>query len=160
MSNVSARKSIGAMAPIIEEIVRGGGSVRLGVKGTSMMPLLRSEKDAVLLVKPDNLRRFDVVLFKKADGRIALHRIVGLADTLTIIGDNQYSFDRKIPKSDLIAKATEFHRGKHKIGERKIRAFGAVWFALYPIRRISRKGIIWIRNRLSACMRFLRSKFR
>lgn len=160
MSESSARKSIGAMAPVIKEMVDGGGSVRLEVKGSSMMPLLRSEKDAVLLKKPDNIRRFDVVLFKKADGRIALHRIVKIGELLTIIGDNQYSFDRKIPKSDLIAKAAEFHRGKVRIGERKIRAFGAFWFALYPLRRISRKGFIWIRNRFAACMRFLRSKFR
>lgn len=160
MNKVSARKSIGDMAPIIEEIVKSGGAVRLDVKGTSMMPLLRNEKDAVLLKNPDNVRRFDVVLFRKADGRIALHRIVKIGDFYTIIGDNQYSFDCGISQCDLIAKATEFHRGHHRISEKKIRAFGAFWYSIYPMRRLSRKGFLWIRNHLSACIRFLRNKFR
>ncbi len=161
MNDSSSRKSITAMAPIIFEIVSAGGSVRLDVKGNSMMPLLRSERDAVLLKKAEDIARYDVVLFKKADGKIALHRIVDIKDnTYTIIGDNQYKFDYAIPKEDLIAKAVEFHRGRHRIGEGQIRAFGAFWYTTYPLRQFSRKGFKWIKRQSPACIRSLRNRFR
>ena len=65
MINNTSRKSISAMSPIIYDIVSCGGSVRLDVKGNSMMPLIRDEKDAVLLKKPEKIQLYDVVLFKK-----------------------------------------------------------------------------------------------
>ena len=149
------------MAPVIEEIVSLDGSVRLDIKGTSMMPLLRNEKDAVILEKPLNLQKFDVVLFRKKDGYIALHRIVNITnDTYTIIGDNQYRHDSGIKKSDLIAKATVFCRGKLRINERQIRLFGAVWYSTYPLRKFLKRGFSWIKRRLSTYGRSLKNKFR
>lgn len=149
------------MSPIISEIVLSGGSVRLDVKGNSMMPLLRNERDAVLLRKADSICKYDVVLFKKSDGKIALHRIVDIKDdTYTIIGDNQYRFDYEIRKEDLIAKAVEFIRGKHRISEKQIRSFGVFWYATYPLRNFARKGFTWIKRHSPACIRSLRNKFR
>ena len=149
------------MSPIIYDIVSCGGSVRLDVKGNSMMPLIRDEKDAVLLKKADNVQLYDVVLFKKGNGRIALHRIVEITnDTYTIIGDNQYRFDRNIRYDQLIAKAVEVQRGKRHIGEDSIRKFGAFWYATYPIRNFTRRGLGWIKRHTPACIRSLRNKFR
>lgn len=161
MNNYTSRKSITAMSPIIYEIVSSGGSVRLDIRGTSMMPLLRSERDAVLLKKAENIVKYDVVLFKKKDGKIALHRIVDIKDdTYTIIGDNQYKFDYAVSKEALIAKAVEFHRGNHRIGETTIRVFGLMWYATYPLRNFTRKGLTWIKRHLPACIRSLKNKFR
>ena len=161
MSNITSRKSISDMAPVIHEIVSAGGSVRLDVKGNSMMPLLRSERDAVLLKKAENIQKYDVVLFKKKDGKIALHRIVEINDDFyTIIGDNQYKFDYKIHISDLIAKSVEFYRGKKRINERQIRTFGTMWYATYPLRKFVRKGFSWIKRHLPDCIRSLKNKFR
>lgn len=161
MIDNTSRKSITAMSPIIYDIVSGGGSVRLDVKGNSMMPLIRDEKDAVLLKKADNIQLYDVVLFKKDDGRIALHRIVEITDdTYTIIGDNQYRFDRNIEKDWLIAKAVEIQRGKRRIGLKSIRKFGAFWYSTYPIRNFTRRGFRWIKRHMPACIRSLKNKFR
>ncbi|MBQ6999157.1 MAG: S24 family peptidase [Clostridia bacterium] len=161
MSDNISRKSIQDMAPVIYEIVSAGGSVKLEVKGVSMMPLLRNERDSVLLKKADNLSLYDVVLFKRANGKIALHRIVEINnDTYTIIGDNQYRFDRNIKQADLIAKAVEFHRGTKRIGENGIRKFGAFWYTTYPIRNFIRRGFSWIKRHLPDCIRSLRNKFR
>lgn len=161
MIDNTSRKSIIAMSPIIYDIVSGGGSVRLDVKGNSMMPLIRDEKDAVLLKKAEDIQLYDVVLFKKDNGRIALHRIVEITDdTYTIIGDNQYRFDRRIRNDQLIAKAVEVQRGKRCIGEKSIRKFGTFWYATYPIRNFTRRGLGWIKRHTPACIRSLKNKFR
>jgi len=160
MSNNVFRKSISDMFPVIYDIVSSGGSVKLDVKGNSMRPLLRSERDAVILKKADVIKKYDVVLFKKDDGSIALHRIISIKDSsYTIAGDNQ-GLDFGIKHDALIAKAVEFQRGRHCISEKQIRSFGRFWFAIYPLRRISRKGLTWIKNHLPACIRSLKNRFR
>lgn len=161
MSNTVSHKSISQMSPIIYEVVSSGGSVRLEVKGKSMMPFLRSEKDSVLLKKADNIKKYDVVLFKKHTGKIALHRIVHIDDGIyKIVGDNQYRFDTNIKKEDLIAKAVEYHRGKLRIGETEIRTLGMLWYATYPLRNFLRRGFRWIKRHSFACIRCLKNKFR
>lgn len=160
MQNVH-RKSIKDIAPVIYDIVSSGGSVRLDIRGNSMMPLLRSEKDSVLLKKADSIEKFDVVLFKNDSGTIALHRVVDIVDdSFIIIGDNQYAFDIGIKKDNLIAKAIEFYRSGKCISEKQIRLFGAFWFALFPLRRIARKVLIWTKRHLPACVRSPKNKFR
>ena len=161
MSDIVSRKSIQDMAPLIYEIVSSGGAVKLEVKGNSMMPVLRNERDAVLLKKAENISRFDVVLFKRANGKIALHRIVEINNgTYTIIGDNQYRFDKNIKNEDFIAKAVEFHRDDKRIGEESIRKFGAFWYWTYPLRNFIRRGFSWIKRHLPDCIRSLKNKFR
>ncbi len=160
MSNTH-RKSINAMVPVISEVTSAGGSVRLDVKGNSMWPLLRSEKDSVLLVKPDNIKKNDVILFRRFDGKIALHRVISLTDDhLTTIGDNQYVFEGNVDKSSVIAKAIEFRRGKKRLDEKYIRNFGVIWVAIFPLRRVTRKGLSWIRRHSPACIRTYIDKFR
>ena len=160
MSNVF-KKSIIHIAPVISEIVSNGGSVKLEVKGNSMMPLIRDEKDTVLLKKADDVKKYDVVLFRKKDGNIALHRIVESNDSqYTIIGDNQYRFDCNIKHDDLIAKVSQLDRGKHSIKEEQIRWFGMVWYATYPLRNFTKRGFRWIKRHFFACIRCLKNKFR
>ncbi len=160
MSNTH-RKSIGDMVPVIDEVISAGGNVRLDVKGYSMWPLLRSEIDSVLLKKPTDIKKYDVVLFKRTDGTFALHRIVKITNSsLTTVGDNQYIFDQTVTPDAVIAKAVEFQRGKRRIGEKNIRLFGVFWVALFPLRRLLRKGLSWIKNHLPVCIRSFVNKFR
>lgn len=160
MSNTH-RKSINALIPVISDVVSAGGSVRLDVKGNSMWPLLRNEKDSVLLVRPDDIKKYDVILFKRVDGRIALHRVIKTeGNTLTTIGDNQYVFEGYVDKSSVIAKAIEFKRGRRHISKRHIRYFGVIWVAVFPLRKIVRKGLSWIRRHSSVCIRTYIDKFR
>ena len=65
-------------------------------KGVSMMPLLRQDRDLMIIEKKgeERCRRFDAVLFRRPgiNGRVAyvLHRIVKVNDdgTYYIVGDN------------------------------------------------------------------------
>lgn len=159
--NKTHRKSINALVPIISEVTSAGGTVRLDVKGNSMWPMLRNEKDSVLLAKPENIQKYDVVLFRRCDGRVALHRVIRAeGDTFTTVGDNQYIFEGNVDKSSVIAKAIEFRRGKKNIDEKHIRSFGVIWVALFPLRRFVRKGLSWIRRHSPACIRTFADRFR
>ena len=78
------------LPPIMEETLRAGGTVRLPITGTSMLPLLVEGRDTVALQKA--LQKYDLPLYLRKDGAIVLHRVVGVNDdgTYTMCGDNQW----------------------------------------------------------------------
>lgn len=100
------------MAPLIIDAVSNGKNFLLCPKGTSMLPTIRPEKDYVLLSSPDKISKYDLILFKRNNGKFALHRIVKCCknNTYTLCGDNQISFERGITKSQIIAKVTAIHK--------------------------------------------------
>lgn len=91
------------------------GKVRIKVKGTSMLPLLRSEKDEVLLraVGQDRpLRKGSIFLFRHKDGFV-LHRLVNISgDTLTFRGDNVFGGVETCTKEDVAAEVIRIFRLK------------------------------------------------
>ena len=52
------------------------GQAFVRVTGVSMQPLLRHLRDGVVLGPPQRLRRGDIVLFDRLNGRYALHRVI------------------------------------------------------------------------------------
>ena len=76
--------------PAIRQIVEVGGVVRLTVTGQSMFPTLVEKRDSVLLVKPDKIKKGDIVLYQRKNGDYVLHRIVKKKkDEFSLCGDNQ-----------------------------------------------------------------------
>ena len=77
----------------VEAMLAEGREVQIRMKGHSMRPLLRSERDQVVLTPcadPARLQPGDVVLFRCC-GRHILHRIVRRdGDRLTLAGDGNY----------------------------------------------------------------------
>ena len=74
----------------IEEI----GCALVPTKGTSMLPLLEEGKALVEVVRADcnQLKKGDVVLYKKNDGTLVLHRIIKAEskEVFTVLGDHQF----------------------------------------------------------------------
>ena len=77
----------------VEAMLAAGHEVQIRMKGHSMRPLLRSERDQVVLTPctdPARLQPGDVVLFR-CYGRHILHRIVRRdGERLTLAGDGNY----------------------------------------------------------------------
>ena len=77
----------------VEAMLAEGREVQIRMKGHSMRPLLRSERDQVVLTPcadPARLQPGDVVLFRCC-GRHILHRIVRRdGERLTLAGDGNY----------------------------------------------------------------------
>ena len=136
----SFKPSIKELAPFIEEAVNSGKEVRLTVTGYSMYPLFRSGTDDVVLKKPEVLKKYDVVLFKRKDGNFVFHRIIKIKDNvLTIAGDNETKKEFPVLISDVVAVMKSFYRADnlHTTDELWYRFYSGFWLFIFPLRHIA-----------------------
>ena len=132
--------------PIIEERISLGHSVELAVRGVSMLPLLKEGRDSVILspIKGE-LQRYDIPLYRRNNGRYVIHRIVGISDSYTMAGDNQWVLEYGIDRSQIIAVVTAVKRNGRliPIDGRKHRLYGKILHCTRGIRllpaRVRRK---------------------
>ena len=122
----------------IEEQLETEGVYVSTTVGWSMFPMLRNRRDRVVIspVGDQRLKRFDLPLYRRPDGKYILHRIIGVRDGYYIIrGDNTYRKER-VPDAWIIGYVEEFYReGKHKTAAgRGYRFYARLWNALYPLR--------------------------
>ncbi len=101
----------------IDEILKEKGVYVGGIKGDSMMPMLRQETDRVIVETPKQKpKKYDVVLYKR-DERYVMHRIVKVCgkDGYIIRGDNRINNERDITTDRIIGVMTGFFRGNDLI---------------------------------------------
>ena len=73
-----------------EEELEQNGTLVFPNKGTSMMPLLRQNRDLMVIEKrgPERLRKYDAVLYKRGENYV-MHRILQVRDRdYWIVGDH------------------------------------------------------------------------
>ena len=124
----------------IESVLQQTGSYISVIRGRSMRPLLKTDRDAVVIERVDagGLRKYDVALYRVRDKYI-LHRVISVdteKETYIIRGDNTYE-PEYIPFGAVFGKMTAFNRcGKHhSVDERGYRAYVSFWHFIYPVRR-------------------------
>ena len=81
--------------------------------GTSMLPLLKQGRDFFIVEKVHNrqLRKYDVVLYKRQPDSYVLHRIIRIKNGKYIIrGDNCINKEYGITDNDIIAVMTGYIR--------------------------------------------------
>lgn len=144
------RVSLAEMLPIIEETLAAGGTVKLPITGTSMLPLLRAGRDTVTLrAVSAPLKKYDLPLYRRKNGAFVLHRAVKVnADgTYTMCGDNQWVKEKGVCDEQLIGVVCEIERnGKVFSAESKKYKFCArAWHFLLPVR----KYLVKLRGKLS-----------
>ena len=85
--------SLKEMAPVIEEILSSGGKVKITASGKSMEPVIRNGTDTVVISKiQKSLSVGDIVLYKRNNGKLVLHRIVAInGNEITLRGDSQWT---------------------------------------------------------------------
>lgn len=140
----------------VAEELKQGKSVKFKVNGTSMLPLIRSEKDFVTVTpinRETSVSKYDIVLFKYND-RHVLHRIIGLADgngKFRLRGDGSYFAEESCTYSDILGVVTQIYRGESTRAinphSRTLRLYARLWhsmpgffrrFALKVLKRILR----------------------
>ncbi len=134
------KPSIKEIAPFIKEAISGGSDARLTVTGYSMYPLLRSGTDDVILTKPLDLKKYDVVLFERENGDCIFHRIIKIkGDVLTIAGDNETKKEFPVYKTKVIAKMKAFVRNgkQHTTKELWYVIYSRLWLFIFPARHIA-----------------------
>lgn len=126
---------------IIEATIKDNGVFPLTVTGTSMTPTLYSNRDVVHLVSVDSKppKKYDIVLFKRTDGTVILHRIIKTLpnNKLLINGDSQ-SWTEEIEASQIIAVVKSYKRNNKNINCDTIgyKINSALWCSTRKIRPV------------------------
>ena len=102
--------------PYITECLESQGTVEIPVRGRSMWPMLREGKDTVILSSiQEPLKKFDIPLYQRADGSYVLHRIVSTKEGYTCSGDNQFTYEKGLTDTQMLAVLTAFRRGERLV---------------------------------------------
>lgn len=141
-----------AMMPMILERLASGQRVRgLRFQGTSMLPMLRQDKDAVeLTALPMRLKKYDLPLYRAHSGKYVMHRIIAVKeDHYVCLGDNTYHFERVRPEQ-MVALVDVFQRGNKRISTDAVvyRIYCRVWCWIIPLRRFLKRAAFWLRRHL------------
>ncbi len=98
------------LLPFIDEAFACGKTFRIPVTGVSMLPLLVQGRDyAVIKRAVGHLNIGDVPLYRRADGRFVLHRVVGFdGENYIMCGDNQFLLEYGIGDGNIIGVVCEF----------------------------------------------------
>lgn len=129
----------------MSEILQDGREVILTTTGTSMLPLLRHRRDRVCLIKPQEqpLKKYDLPLFIRDDGKYILHRIVEVTpDGYGVAGDNQCVIEFPVRHSQVIGVVKGFWRGGGYISCDGFlyRVYCRLWVSAFPVRRLFLRG--------------------
>ena len=144
--------SMEELAPLLELQLKRGGRARLTVTGYSMMPMLHNHRDTVELIAPrGQLKRGDIALYRRDNGRYVLHRVIGLqgADYICC-GDNQAERE-PVRQEQVLAVVDGFVRAgkRHSLTEAGYRLYAGLWVRGFWLRR----PYIAIRRRLGRLRR-------
>lgn len=114
-------------------------SVPLVISGGSMVPFLVHGRDSVYLSKVTApLKRGDMILYRRDNGRYILHRIWRIEkESFTMVGDAQTVLEPGIRPDQVLARVTAVRR-KGKLlrsGSFWWEFFEKVWIRIVPLRR-------------------------
>ena len=123
----------------VESEIAAGRSVRFKVKGHSMYPLQRNNKDEVTLSPLTCDPSVNNIVLFRYRGKHILHRIISIkGDTYTIQGDGIYLSCEKCIREEIIGVVTHIHKnGKVTMGttSKKLKFYIFFWHKLRFCRR-------------------------
>ena len=142
------------MTSFEEELERNGTLVFTN-KGRSMMPLLRQDRDLMVIEKkgPERCKKYDVILFKR-DGKYVLHRILKVRERdYYVVGDN-HRRGESVRDSQILGVMTQVVRDGRTITaeDPAYRRYVRLWCDFFPVRA----GIFFVRDGLRAVWRRIR----
>ena len=126
----------------IERSIKELGYAVVPITGTSMLPLLKEGRDLVELesCSQERLKKGDVVLYKKNEGTLVLHRIIKTenGEFFTVLGDHQFNNDERVNNNQIIAVACGFFIKGRYVNEktRWYRLYKKIWLCNLNVRRI------------------------
>lgn len=126
----------------IERSIKELGYAVVPITGTSMLPLLKEGRDLVDLepCSQERLKKGDVVLYKKNDGTLVLHRIIKTenGEFFTVLGDHQFKNAERVNKNQIIAVARGFFIKGRYVNEKTqwYRLYKKIWLCNLNVRRI------------------------
>lgn len=145
-NNLNLQLSLEELMPLIKESLSLGRNITFTPRGISMLPMLRNGEDTVTLSPlPQALKKYDIILYKRDNGKYVLHRIIKTGDTYTCIGDNQFVKELGVESRQIVGVVTRFTRcGKeYSVTDFGYRLYCRFWHYSRFLRRCVRA--IWRR---------------
>ena len=130
--------SIRQALPRMQAILAQGGSFRLVVTGTSMLPFLRERTDAVFLSPvPEHIHKGDILFYLRTPESGILHRVhqVRSQEQFLVCGDAQTGLET-VRREQILAVATRIQRGTREFpcSRPSLRLKVAAWQLLRRVR--------------------------
>jgi hypothetical protein len=99
-------------------------------------------------------RKYDILLYRRNNGKYVLHRVVGIGETGYIMcGDNQASLEPGITDAQIIGAVAAVWRGEKRIGvfSAPARIYQSLW-CFMPLR----KSVFFVRRAAGKLKRMLK----
>ena len=88
-----------------EEVLEKDGELFFTNVGYSMYPLIRQREDILHIVKTNDIKRGDIILYKSEADHYVLHRILKIKkEKIICAGDYNYFKDKPITKEQVLGK--------------------------------------------------------
>lgn len=136
----------------IELLLRQGNVIRIKPQGFSMYPLFVPGRDEACIEQADfsSLKRSDVILYRRDDGPLVLHRIWKIQENaLYLVGDNQTQIEGPLRADQLRGKLIGIIRNGHFLDVKNpvYRFLSNLWLLMRPFRPFVWKCTAFIRCR-------------
>lgn len=131
------------LIPNIEKMLAEGHKVVMKVKGCSMLPFIRGDRDSVLLAPPQTamIKPGAIALARIVTDQYVLHRIIHIDSTkqvVTLMGDGNLKGVERCSINDVLGIAVKVIHPNEKgydLGSKNELRYARVWAKLLPIRR-------------------------
>lgn len=137
----------------IEALLLQGSAVQFKPQGYSMYPLFVPGRDQAVVapVDPGRLKRGDVVLYRRDESILVLHRIwKHTGDQFYLVGDNQKEIEGPLRPDQMRGILVEIIRNGKRFSVKNpiYRILSALWLRLRPLRPL-------LSHMAASCKRFL-----
>ena len=121
-----------------EDVLARDGRLVYTNVGDSMKPLIRQDRDLLVIEKPNGrLKKYDVPLYRRDSGQYVLHRILKVREhDYVICGDNRCKKETGISDRQIIGVLTAVVRnGKEvPVTALRYRVYVHLWCDCFPLR--------------------------
>lgn len=123
----------------LEKLLREGRAIQIAPQGYSMYPLFVPGRDQAVIapVRAEDLRRGDVVLYRRKSGMLVLHRIwKRKGQALFLVGDNQKEIEGPIEEGQVKGILVQVVRNGKRFSTRRAwyRLLSGIWLLGRPFR--------------------------
>ena len=138
-----------------EDVIDRDGRLVYTNVGDSMKPLIRQDRDILIIEKKEGrLKKYDVPLYKRDSGQYVLHRVLKVrSDDYVICGDNRYSKEYGITDRNIIGVLTAVVRNGREISMTDIRyrIYVHLWCDFFHVRAFilkAKRTPKWLKRKL------------
>lgn len=132
---------------VMEEVLGSGGEFSLYPRGTSMLPLIRQDRDYVILARREDIpaKRNDIAFYRRDNGQFVLHRVMRIEKdgTYTMCGDHQTYLEKGVRPEQILGYVKCLYREDKAISfsSLRYRLYVSVWSWM-----LFRRGIFFLKR--------------